>query len=64
MDAEFGVDVFEVFPHGLGRDPKALSDFRVCPALGDEIQDLPLARCEPGQAPLLFEKQRPINKVD
>jgi len=33
-------------------------------AFGDEIQDLPLTRCEPGQALLLLEEQRPVNELD
>jgi hypothetical protein len=64
VDAELGVDVVKVLPHGIGLDPEALSDLRVRPALGDEIQDFPLARCEPGQALLLLEEQRAVNEVD
>jgi hypothetical protein len=44
VDTKLGVDVVEVFPHGPGRDAEALSDLGVRPPLGDEIQDLSLAR--------------------
>jgi hypothetical protein len=56
VDAELGVNVVEVLPHSPRRDPKALSDLSVRLAVGYEIQDLPLARCElrrcPGKPPI------------
>ena len=64
MDPELGVNVLEVLPHCHGRDPKALGDLSVCHALGNEIQDLALARREPRQVLLLFEKQGPVNQLD
>jgi hypothetical protein len=64
VDAELGVDVVEVLPHGPKRHPKALCDFGVRPALGNEIQDLALARREPRQVLLLLEEQRAVNQLD
>jgi hypothetical protein len=44
VDSELGVDVVEVLPHGPTRSPKAFGDLGVRAALGNEIQDLALAR--------------------
>jgi hypothetical protein len=43
-------DVFEVRPHGVGRDPEALGDLRVRFAVRDRFQDLALAAGEGVQA--------------
>jgi hypothetical protein len=64
VDAELGEDVLEVPPHSPGREPQRLGDLGVRPALGDEIEDLLLARREAGREPALLEQQRPVDEVD
>jgi hypothetical protein len=64
VHAELGVDVFEVPTHGPRRYRESLSDLRIGSALGDEIQDLPLARRQSGQSPLLLEEQCAVHELD
>jgi hypothetical protein len=58
VDTKLREDVLQVPPNGPGRYPEGLRDLSIGPALGDKIQDLPLARCELRQALPLLEKQR------
>jgi hypothetical protein len=64
VDSELGVDVFEVPPNGQRRYPQPFRDLRVRPALGDEVENLPLPLCEPGHRPLLGEEQRAVDELD
>jgi hypothetical protein len=64
VDAELGVDVFEVLPHGSPRDPEALGDLGVRLALGYEIQDLLFARRERREPLILLEEQRAVDELD
>jgi hypothetical protein len=64
VDTELREDVLQVSPDGSGRHPEGLAYLSIGLALGDEIEDLPLARCEPGQTRPLLEKQGASDEID
>src|SRR6266536_3951054 len=64
VDTELREDVLQVPPDSPGRYPEGLRDLGIGPALGDEVQDLSLARCELRKALPLLEKQRAPDEID